>query len=458
VIATFSVTGASAALDTSGHSGSDAPGQAPTPYAATAIDFTSLLVRTVDTAAFAKPSPDPAGLAYLAGSNTLLLTDADVDEDVDGITHFQGANVWELTLGGTVVRTTNISTVEPTVFPMSEEPSGVAVNPFSGECFVSDDSQRQVYRMNPATDGACGTPTTARRSFRRAPSGRRSKIAYDSWRPLSPSAHQIYDVRVPVGQFDVLAHGVDPGPRVQLGSGALRPQQRPERSDRDRDHHSRALPTIDVSAAGANKPTGLVYAPASDGSGAKRFYILDRGVATASNPNLVDGKLYELTAPQLGTPQNAAPAVNAGADLAVTLPATASLDATVSDDGVPGPVTSLWTQQGGPSTVTFGDASAVDDRQRADRRHVPPSPDGECGVRSTFDGWCSPRLAPAAWTSSTSRSTPARTCGETIQQHPPATRIWTAHRRRRTTSRRLRFNGIGVPGGHHHERVRAVRG
>ena len=119
------------------------------------------------------------------------------------------------------------------------------------------------------------------------------------------------------------------------------------------------LRTIDVAATGANKPTGLTYAPASNGSGAMRFYILDRGVASASNPNVVDGKMYELTAPDAGTPQNAPPAVDAGPDLAVALPAIATLAASVSDDGQPGPATSLWTQLSGPSTITFGDASAA---------------------------------------------------------------------------------------------------
>ena len=118
--------------------------------------FTSSVVRTVDLAAISPPSPDPTGLTYLPGSNTLLMTDSDVEEDLGGTTHFQGANVWELTLGGSVVRTTNIS-VEPTVFPMSEEPSGVAFKPSSGHCFVSDDSQKQVYDLNPGADGACGT-------------------------------------------------------------------------------------------------------------------------------------------------------------------------------------------------------------------------------------------------------------------------------------------------------------
>jgi hypothetical protein len=66
----------------------------------------------------------------------------------------------------------------------------------------------------------------------------------------------------------------------------------------------------------------------------------------------------------VASPTNAAPTVDAGTDQAVTLPTTtATLDGTVSDDGLPDPpgaVTTTWSKVSGPGTVTFGDASAVD--------------------------------------------------------------------------------------------------
>jgi ABC-type Fe2+-enterobactin transport system substrate-binding protein len=63
----------------------------------------------------------------------------------------------------------------------------------------------------------------------------------------------------------------------------------------------------------------------------------------------------------VGTVANQAPQVNAGPDLAVTFPAAASLDGTVTDDGLPaGTVTTTWSKVSGPGTVTFADASAVD--------------------------------------------------------------------------------------------------
>ena len=59
---------------------------------------------------------------------------------------------------------------------------------------------------------------------------------------------------------------------------------------------------------------------------------------------------------------NAAPVVDAGADTTITLPAMASLDGMVTDDGLPAPpaLTYAWTKVSGPGTVSFLSASAVD--------------------------------------------------------------------------------------------------
>ncbi len=64
-----------------------------------------------------------------------------------------------------------------------------------------------------------------------------------------------------------------------------------------------------------------------------------------------------------GTGPNTPPVVSAGPDQTITLPSNASLDGTVSDDGLPNPpgtVTTTWSKVSGPGTVTFGNPSAVD--------------------------------------------------------------------------------------------------
>ncbi|MHC4605993.1 MAG: C25 family cysteine peptidase, partial [Planctomycetota bacterium] len=57
---------------------------------------------------------------------------------------------------------------------------------------------------------------------------------------------------------------------------------------------------------------------------------------------------------------NSPPTVDAGPDQSVLLPNVAVLDGTVTDDGLPGPVTTTWSQVSGPGGVVFADASAVD--------------------------------------------------------------------------------------------------
>lgn len=59
---------------------------------------------------------------------------------------------------------------------------------------------------------------------------------------------------------------------------------------------------------------------------------------------------------------NAPPLVSAGASQAITLPASANLAGTVSDDGLPNPpaaVSLAWSKASGPGTVTFGTAAAL---------------------------------------------------------------------------------------------------
>jgi hypothetical protein len=53
--------------------------------------------------------------------------------------------------------------------------------------------------------------------------------------------------------------------------------------------------------------------------------------------------------------------VDAGSDQTVVLPGSATLNGTVSDDGLPsGSVGTVWNKVSGPGTVTFADSEAVD--------------------------------------------------------------------------------------------------
>ena len=59
---------------------------------------------------------------------------------------------------------------------------------------------------------------------------------------------------------------------------------------------------------------------------------------------------------------NQAPTVSAGADQTITLPASAQLGGSASDDGLPSPpgaLTTTWSKVSGPGTVTFADSHAL---------------------------------------------------------------------------------------------------
>jgi hypothetical protein len=284
------------------------------PTAAAAATFTSSIVRTTDMSTISPPSPDPSGLAYLPNSNRLMVSDGEVEETVNGITHFQGANVWELTLGGGVARTANISKKAPTVVSMTDEPTGVTWNPVNRHYYFTEDGGKRVYDLNPGVDGLVGTSDDSWTFFstNSAGNGDPEGIAFDTWRTRLFVAdgvnREVYEYTLtgsPVGHFDVAAFGVEDPESVEFNadSGTLFVMSSNRSSPLivETTVTGALLQTIDISAPNARQAAGLAYAPASNGSGSKRFYIVDRGIDNDNDPNIIDGKMYEMSAPTSGT-------------------------------------------------------------------------------------------------------------------------------------------------------------
>lgn len=101
--------------------------------------------------------------------------------------------------------------------------------------------------------------------------------------------------------------------------------------------------------AGVRYAITMEYFEAS-GWGVSRLLWTPPGQSTAPIPQ---ARLFPAASP------NQAPVVNAGADQTITLPASASLNGSASDDGQPGALTTTWSRVSGPGTVTFGNPSAV---------------------------------------------------------------------------------------------------
>jgi VCBS repeat-containing protein len=279
------------------------------PLAAPAIEtFTSVLVNEVDLSKISPPSPDSSGLAYVSSSNHLVMDDGEVEETVGGTTHFEGTNVWEMTLSGSVVDTANISSVPPIDVDITDEPTGIAWNPANGHYFFVQDDGDAVFELDPGADGwiTSGDSWTSFDLTGQNSDG--EGLAFDSWNNHIFVADgvnaEVYEYTLSgslVNQFDVEQYGVaDPesvefnpltGTLFVMSSNSSSPVIVETTTSGD------LLQTIDISAAGARTAAGLAYAPASDGLGEQRFYIVDRGVDNNSDPNIVDGKMYELTAP-----------------------------------------------------------------------------------------------------------------------------------------------------------------
>ena len=98
----------------------------------------STTVNTINTALWLPPSPDPAGAAYLPSSNSLLISDSEVNE-IPSL--FTGDNVFRTSLSGTLLGTSS-------TLAFSDEPTGVAYNPTNGHIFFSDDDNDEVYEVD----------------------------------------------------------------------------------------------------------------------------------------------------------------------------------------------------------------------------------------------------------------------------------------------------------------------
>jgi uncharacterized protein YjiK len=285
------------------------------PVAAKAINFTSTIVQMTDMAAASPPSPDPSGITYLSNNNRLMVIDGEVEETINKISHFRGANVWQLALSGDVLATANISKRPPTAVTMTDEPTDVAWNPNNGHYYFTADDTRRVYDLNPGGDGIAGTSDDSWTYFSTlsAGNGDPEGLAFDTWRDhlfvadgLNREIYQYTLTGSLVGRFDVAAYGVEDPESVAFNpdSGTLFIMSSNKTSPIivETTVEGKLLQTIDMSAANVKQAAGLAYAPASNGSEVRRFYVVDRGVDNNSDPNITDGRMYEITAPASRTP------------------------------------------------------------------------------------------------------------------------------------------------------------
>ncbi|WP_368294140.1 DNRLRE domain-containing protein [Dehalobacter sp. TBBPA1] len=281
------------------------------PVVMAASTFSSVLYHTIDTSSLTPPSPDPCGIEYLPSSNTLLFCDSEVDEMTN---LWANANLFETTLSGTIVRTSNIRS-------FTKEPTGIAYNPANGHMFISEDDGHRIFEVAPGKDGFFGTSDDTRSVFMTSYFGSNDPegVAFDSSSNtlfivdgvneevylIKPGINGQFDGVPPYGDdlvtnFDTTILGVhDPeGIGFCPATGHLYISDTASRTVVAEVTVAGTLEqTIDISAASARKLSGIGFGPSSTDPASVAMYVTDRGVDNNVDPNENDGKIYELSIP-----------------------------------------------------------------------------------------------------------------------------------------------------------------
>ena len=353
------------------------------PLPAQAANVDAALVATRSTSAWGRPSPDPAGITYNPSTGQLIISDSEVEETP----LYAGTNLFVSSLTGVQ----DAAFPGGTTLPSSDEPTGVAYKS-DGSLFVSDDDNDRVFQFRAGADGRYGTGDDDIQSFSTRPvatNGDAEDVTVDM--DVATAGHllvvdgvntEVYDYGPgPNGVFDAVgAGGDDTVTQFDVGRfGALDPEgieyyearntilvlDGGSKTVYELNRQGELLNAVSIAAASPKKAAGMTLAPASNGSGARNLYIVDRGTDNDSDPAENDGRFYEMTLPLpplSGGPVNRAPSVNAGPDRGIFQTQAAALSGSVTDDGLPNPpaaVSLAWSKVSGPGSVAFANPAVA---------------------------------------------------------------------------------------------------
>ncbi len=273
----------------------------------TAATVSATLVRTINTFAWSPPSPDPSGIAYDIAQNRLLVADGEVEE----MAIYSGANYFESSLTGTLLRTSNTRR-------FSDEPVGVAYDN-AARVIISDDDTRTLYMINVGSDGHVGGSDDTWTSFDTRDFGNDDPegVSYDkAGNRLFFSdglGQEIFEQRAGsdgklgtsddvVSHFDTEVLNMYDPETVEYhpGTNTLFIVGKDHDKIIETTLAGALLNTITLSGIGLKSPAGMCLAPHSSIPGASSLYICDRANDNDSDPSENDGKIFEITASILG--------------------------------------------------------------------------------------------------------------------------------------------------------------
>jgi len=269
---------------------------------------TGTLVRTIHTSQLGTPAPDPAGITYDEATDTLIVSDSEVDE----MSIYRGANLYSVSRAGKLVGT-------GTTLGFSREPTGVGFDPRNDVLYSSDDVKDRVFITNPGADGRHGTGDDSVTSV--------STIAYGSRDPegvefepgsghlyvCDGSGKEVYDIDPVNGVF---GDGNDVTRHFDVGKYGIRncegigsdPQRKTllviddyERKIFELTRSGELVRVITIPLSYADLwLAGVTVAPTSkpnDSQTAMSYWVVDRHVDNNANPRENDGRIYEILRP-----------------------------------------------------------------------------------------------------------------------------------------------------------------
>jgi hypothetical protein len=267
---------------------------------------TAALIRAIPTSQFTPASPDPSGIAYLPGSGRFEIDDSEVDE-VTGAA-FHNVNMWQITPAGAVLDTGNTTSY-------TKEPTGLGFDPATRTMYISSDSGNKVFIVKPGPDGRFGTPDDQRATDLVSALGPSDveDVAYDTNNGhmyISDGVNaEVWDIDAINGVFgdadDVASHFdvAKYGGRDSEGIGydavrdTLLVADRRTRQVYEVTPGGSLVRTINLSAIGGLRyPADVEVAPASDGSGRRDYWVVDREIDNGPDPKENDGMLFEVSA------------------------------------------------------------------------------------------------------------------------------------------------------------------